>query len=231
MNSKMKEPAKAGGTRRSPRRSAADESPDKRAIILATALGLFATRGFHGVSLRDIAQEAGVPQGLIGYYFGSKLELYHELFLTRSHYVKERMASLRSILDGVPENRRLRAMTEAFVIPVLALAATPDGADFIRMVARASNDLLVEDAPMVEALFDPLAHAFIDAFNAVLPQAPRATVVWCYQMALGAMQHAIVSMRTENLSRGELLNGDVQSLQPILVRFITGGIRQACMAI
>ena len=236
MSARIKEPknnhpAAAGGSHRSPRRSDADSAPDKRALILSSALGLFALRGYHGVSLRDIAQEADVPQGLIGYYFGSKLELYHALFRAHSGYIEERMASLRSVLDGVPQNRRLRAVTEAFVLPVLVLASTGDGADFLRMVARASNDLLVEDAPLVKEMFDPLAIAFIDAFHAVVPHAPRGTVVWCYQMALGAMQHAIVSMRTESLSRGELCNGDVHSLGPILVRFITGGIRQACMTL
>ncbi|WP_107314800.1 TetR/AcrR family transcriptional regulator [Burkholderia metallica] len=228
---KKNEPAKATGPRRSPRRPGAEAPADKRALILSSALGLFALRGYHGVSLRDIAQEADVPQGLIGYYFGSKLELYHELFRAHTGYIQERIASLRSVLDGVPENRRLKAMTEAFVLPVLALASTGDGADFIRMVARASNDLLAEDAPLVEEMFDPLAMVFIDAFHAVMPHAPRGTVVWCYQMALGAMQHAIVSMRTESLSRGELANGDLRSLAPILVRFITGGIRQACITL
>jgi len=228
---KRNESAKATGPRRSPRRPGADAPPDKRALILSSALGLFAMRGYHGVSLRDIAQEADVPQGLIGYYFGSKLGLYHELFRAHIGYIQERMASLRSVLNGVPENRRLKAMTEAFVLPVLALASTGEGADFIRMVERASNDLLAEDAPLVQEMFDPLAMAFIDAFHSVMPHASRGTVVWCYQMALGAMQHAIVSMRTESLSRGELANGDLRSLEPILVRFITGGIRQACMAL
>ena len=228
---KKKDSTAASGPRRSPRRTAADAAPDKRALILSSALGLFAMRGYHGVSLRDIAQEADVPQGLIGYYFGSKLELYHELYRAHTGYIQERMASLRSVLDGVAESRRLKAMTEAFVLPVLALASAREGADFLRMVARASNDLLAEDAPLVEEMFDPLAMAFIDAFHAVMPHAPRGTVVWCYQMALGAMQHAIVSMRTESLSRGELANGDLRSLEPILVRFITGGIRQACMAL
>ena len=228
---KKKDSAAASGPRRSPRRPGADAAPDKRAVILSSALGLFAMRGYHGVSLRDIAQDADVPQGLIGYYFGSKLELYHDLFRAHTGYIQERMVSLRSALDGVPEGRRLKAMTEAFVLPVLDLASTREGADFLRIVARASNDLLVEDAPLVEEMFDPLAMAFIDAFHAVVSHAPRGTVVWCYQMALGAMQHAIVSMRTEGLSRGELANGDVRSLEPVLVRFITGGIRQACMAL
>ena len=53
------------------------DQPDKPLTILLAAEKLFALNGFHGVSIRDIATEAGVPLALVGYYFGAKHELYH----------------------------------------------------------------------------------------------------------------------------------------------------------
>jgi AcrR family transcriptional regulator len=47
-----------------------------RERILAAALAVFAERGFDGASTRQIAQQAGVPQGLLGYHFGDKLGLW-----------------------------------------------------------------------------------------------------------------------------------------------------------
>jgi AcrR family transcriptional regulator len=47
-----------------------------RERILAAALAMFAERGFDGASTRQIAQQAGVPQGLLGYHFGDKLGLW-----------------------------------------------------------------------------------------------------------------------------------------------------------
>ena len=44
----------------------------RRALILQVAERLFAERGFRNVSVRDIADAAGVTHPLIYYYWGSK---------------------------------------------------------------------------------------------------------------------------------------------------------------
>jgi TetR/AcrR family transcriptional regulator len=49
-----------------------------RDLILNTALEAFAQQGFDGASTRSIANQAGVNQGLIPYYFGSKEALWRE---------------------------------------------------------------------------------------------------------------------------------------------------------
>ena len=53
----------------------AADKPTKRKIIRA-AVPLFATRGVAGVSVKDIAEAAGVNVALISYYFGGKENLY-----------------------------------------------------------------------------------------------------------------------------------------------------------
>lgn len=56
--------------------------PDRsREAILAAARALFAAKGLHGVSMRDIALAAGRAQGLIHHYFGSKDELWRTVKL------------------------------------------------------------------------------------------------------------------------------------------------------
>lgn len=49
-----------------------------RAEILAVALEQFSIRGFDAVSLRDIAEIAGVNHAMIRYYFGNKDALWRE---------------------------------------------------------------------------------------------------------------------------------------------------------
>src|SRR5438067_698263 len=44
--------------------------------ILAAARAAFASRGFAGASVRDIARAAGANPALVGYHFGSKEALY-----------------------------------------------------------------------------------------------------------------------------------------------------------
>lgn len=53
-------------------------SDDPATRIQDAATKLFAEHGFEGVSVRDIASEAGVTVGSINYYFGSKDSLYQE---------------------------------------------------------------------------------------------------------------------------------------------------------
>ena len=48
---------------------------EKRALILETALEIFATYGYHGASISMIAQHAGIAKGLLYTYFKSKEEL------------------------------------------------------------------------------------------------------------------------------------------------------------
>lgn len=58
------------------RQAQQERSEQTRAEILAIALEQFATRGFDAVSVRDIADAAGVNHAMIRYYFGHKENLW-----------------------------------------------------------------------------------------------------------------------------------------------------------
>ncbi len=58
--------AKAGRPRMS------DDSADSRTRLIEVATRLFATHGYEGVSVRDIAAEAGLNLSMVSYYFGGK---------------------------------------------------------------------------------------------------------------------------------------------------------------
>lgn len=60
------------------------EYSEKKIHIIEAAEKLFATNGFSGTSVRDIAHEAGVNLAMISYYFGSKEKLMQALFEYRS---------------------------------------------------------------------------------------------------------------------------------------------------
>jgi TetR/AcrR family transcriptional regulator len=50
---------------------------DARDKILEAALATFAEFGFHGATMRDMAQRAGVSQGLLHHHFGGKEALWN----------------------------------------------------------------------------------------------------------------------------------------------------------
>jgi len=51
------------------------QAEERRLQILDTALKVFAARGFAGASVKDIAEEAGISQGLLYHYFTGKEDL------------------------------------------------------------------------------------------------------------------------------------------------------------
>ena len=50
-----------------------------RATLMEKAFGLFARKGFHGVSMRDLSQELEVSTGTVYHYFTNKSELFAQM--------------------------------------------------------------------------------------------------------------------------------------------------------
>lgn len=48
---------------------------ERKALIMLTALGLFAKNGFHGTTISSIARKAGISKGLLYNYFENKNDL------------------------------------------------------------------------------------------------------------------------------------------------------------
>ena len=53
---------------------------EKKALILETALKLFAKNGYHSTSISKIANEAGISKGLLYNYFENKEDLLKHIF-------------------------------------------------------------------------------------------------------------------------------------------------------
>jgi AcrR family transcriptional regulator len=77
---------------------------DRRDDILKASLHLFARKGFHGTSMRDIAREAEITEGLIYHYFASKRDLFRAIIEEHSF-----LPILRTLPD-LAEQLDLRAL-------------------------------------------------------------------------------------------------------------------------
>ena len=53
-----------------------DRDPSRKERLVNAGRELFAEKGFHATSVRDIASKAGVNVSLVSYYFGGKEQLY-----------------------------------------------------------------------------------------------------------------------------------------------------------
>lgn len=199
------------------------ERPDRKQTILLAAERLFAQHGYHGVSIRQIAEEAAVPLALVGYYYGQKQELFHAIFEHWSHTIHERLELLAQVLAHPRDEQTLERVVRAFVEPVMRMRASPEGEYYALLVARELAYRTPEAELVLADYFDPMAHAFIDALTQACPGSSRSQIAWAYQFTLGALIHHMSDQRVHRLSQGTNQPCDPAAI-PQLVAFVTAGI-------
>ena len=69
---------------------------DCRANLIAVATPLFAAKGLHGVSVRELATASGVNLSMISYYFGGKEGLYAAV-LTEQFAILEKLSEIEQM--------------------------------------------------------------------------------------------------------------------------------------
>lgn len=148
----------------------AQEDPGTRQRILSTAAHLFASQGFHGTRLRDIARAVGIQKASLFHHFPSKADLYRAAL---DHGVAEAAEGLRAALDcgGSPEEK-VRALISAYVGYVarhpertklflrLSLGEAPIAADFgegRRLVATVADFIATSQRSGAFQALDPVA--------------------------------------------------------------------------
>ena len=75
----------------------------RREQLLEVALGVFAQSGYHGTSMNDVADAAGVTKPVLYQHFQSKRELYQALL---DEVGNRMLAAIRMATAGVSEGRR-----------------------------------------------------------------------------------------------------------------------------
>lgn len=204
---------------------ATDRTRDK---ILNVAEVLFADRGFHGVSVREIADAAGVRQSLVHYHFANKDNLYVAVYGRRSSPINaERVARLRATLDGAKGRPALRDVASSLVAPALRASRnrTSGGMFYARLITQVINDPQGHARKISRTFNDPMARQMIDGLRKALPKAGGVELTWGYLFAVGAMTTALgATGRAKRLNSGCRPN-DVEQTLDYLETFIEGGMR------
>jgi TetR/AcrR family fatty acid metabolism transcriptional regulator len=84
---------------------------DKRSLIQDAAIKVFASRGYHGSRVSDIASEAGIAYGLVYHYFKNKEEILATIF-------EERWSGFLAAVEAIAGGT---ASTEDRLVAVAAL--------------------------------------------------------------------------------------------------------------
>lgn len=203
-----------------------------RKRILDAAEKLFARRGFHGVSVRDITQDAGVDVALVNYHFGSKQALLDSVLTRRSEVLNaERMQLLNACIDKAkPGTPSLDQVIDAFTHPLLN-RSEKGGAGwkaYFALIAQVNNSTEFGGVIMTR-YFDPVVRVFVDTLKAALPDCDPRDIYWSYHFLSGALTLTFAETgRIDNLSGGLCRSSDLDSVHERLVPFVAAGFRALC---
>ena len=164
------------------------EGAETRERLLDAAEVLFAERGYHAASVRDITGAAGSNLAAVNYHFGGKAELYRALFLRRLAALRERRGRAidEAIRSGGDLERLLRDFAFAYLEPLV------DGA-VARRWSRLSLRELLDPQLSPDLFFDemvePTHAALAEALEKTLPRLGPDLARQCVQSLVGQLTH------------------------------------------
>jgi AcrR family transcriptional regulator len=205
-----------------PRRTTRDK-------LMDAAEKLFARRGFHGTSLRDITGEAGVDLALVNYHFGGKKQLLSTVLDRRGKVLNEerlrRLAEVR--LRAAPNAPSTEQVVGAFLDPILDRLAHegPGWHSYFALIAYVNNSP-EWGRKLMGKVFDSTAREFINAVMESLPGAAPEDIYWGYNFLTGALTLSLAETgRLDALSDGLCRSNDVAALKARLGPYVAAGLR------
>jgi len=197
-----------------------------REQILDTAEIDFADRGYAGTSLREISTATGVTQALITYYFGTKQQLFEQVFLRRALFISSERMRLLTELRQTSKQITLEQVIRTFLEPMLELRKSAGGKAFIRLHARLHTEPPEISYPLRSQAYDESMQAYIQALQATLPNLPAKDIYWRATLMVGAYLYAFSDAhRLEILSKGICNPDDDRETFNQLLNFILGGLQ------
>lgn len=206
-----------------------------REKVLDAAERLFADHGFDGVSIRRIAQEAGVTLGVVGFHGGSKMDLFKTILERRvAPLSAARRAGLARLLERKGDPPTVRELVDAFVTPYLEAAASgdPQWRAYARLIARIVHEDRWYDH--VRDLYDPVAREYIAAMGMLGQPVDPARLGAAFVLSVASMLSLVASrVRMAALAQpgdGRVRPPEVGALmdyRETLVDFCAGGLERA----
>lgn len=200
-------------------------------LILDVAEDLFSKHGLHGVSIRDVANEAGVDTALLHYYFGTKRGLFDAVFKRRSEILNvERLASLDAYAREAGANLTPEGVIAAFLQPLLEWGEKggPGWKHYFALISQANANPVWGGETMAR-YFDTVIHRLIDLLKKSLPGARDEDLYWAYHNLSGALTLTLGETgRLDRLSDGLCRSGDLKTAYANMTRFAAAGFRAVC---
>ncbi len=197
-------------------------APLTRDQLLGHAAELFAERGFHKVTVREISDGVGANVAAVNYHFGDKLGLYREIVEGNIALMEETMQKAMDAGRGGDADGQLRAFIEVFVERLL----TPrDGNQIQRLMMREMENPTPMLDVIVERVMEPRMRYLCDVIGRLLGRPSDDRVV--RNCAASVHAQCIMCKRTPALVRMNIGfddDGDAAALADHIAEFSLGAM-------
>lgn len=200
--------------------------------ILDTAEQLFAEHGYDGVTIRQIANGAGVDVALASYHFGKKIDIFKAAFNRRARILSDTRSDMLKLHleDNEIKKYTLEQIIEAFLQPLKIAQQTGDSGwqHYLALLAYIMTSS-VWSKEMLGEIYDKRVNEFIHALKIALPNANETDIHWCYQFVSGSLALTLAQTgRIDRLSKGLCQSTDFDAAYERMIPFIAAGFRQVC---
>lgn len=160
-------------------------------IILNTAEKLFAEKGFHNTSVRDITGEAKANISAINYHFGSKEKLFNAVISRRLIPINEKRIEMLNNIIVLSRAKELkpdpRDIINAFFEPIWDLMIEDENAKyFLMIIGTIFQDSDTHLRNKFIDIMKPVALSFFDQICQATPHLKHNEIFLRLQLSLGA---------------------------------------------
>jgi len=156
---------------------------DLKARLLLSALSHFAAKGYDGVQVKEVAEEAGVSKPTLYYHFGSKEGLFRQLCLVSLGAMAARIQAMVEPLVAAPVQGPAAIEAACLNLSRSYLELLQESQEFtgfiLRSIAVPSPDSSFRDLmPLVEKGLSPLGLFMHHVFGTGLEQARKEVLLF-----------------------------------------------------
>jgi AcrR family transcriptional regulator len=191
---------------------------------LDAAEHLFACKGFNGVSVREIVRRAQTTLGSIPYHFGSKENLFKQVFMRRMLPVQEERRRRLDELIASTSKPTVEDVLRAILEPVFRASRANDS--FRRLAGRAALDPTESVQKILAEIYNAEFIVTPRALRRACPDLPEDAFYWrlfCVYAVMVYVQADTGKMQT--IAGKEFDTSDTERALEFVIPFLAAGLR------
>jgi AcrR family transcriptional regulator len=150
---------------------------ERKQQLLESATKVFADKGFRETTIADICRDARSNTASVNYYFGSKIELYAEVWKTAFHKAITKYPPDMRLGPEASARDQLRAMVQSFLHKMLDTGELGSAGQILLMELTNPTEAITH---IKQDAIDPLRKRMVSIIRELLgEQAAEQDVVFC----------------------------------------------------